>query len=169
MDTRPKLKLTLSPFDKVLESLGKIFLVVMLGLTVYIFIKLPAVIPIHFNGSGWPDRYGKKALMLLLPVLGTIIYLALGQINKYPEVFNYTKKITNENAERQYTMSTRMIRFLKIAIVFIFTMVILFTYLTTLGVAKGLGAWFLPVVFGLMVIPTVVFIVKSLTEKNSLG
>jgi uncharacterized membrane protein len=169
METRPKLKLALSPFDRGIESLSKGLLLLMLGLTVYIFIKLPAIIPVHFGDNGQPDKYGKKGLILILPILATLIYFGLTQISKYPEVFNYFRKITNENAERQYTISTRMIRFLKIAILVVFTLVIFSTYLITTGVTSGIGSWFLPFVLGLIVIPTIVFIIQALTAKNSPG
>ena len=52
METRSRIKLRLSPFDNKLELISKIFLVVMWGLTIYIFFKLPTIIPIHFSASG---------------------------------------------------------------------------------------------------------------------
>ena len=58
METRPKIKLTLSPLDSKLELTSKILLVVMWALTLYTFFKLPTTIPTHFNASGQANDYG---------------------------------------------------------------------------------------------------------------
>ena len=164
MEARPKIKLNLSQLDHRLELAAKIFLVVLWGLTVYTFFKLPATIPVHFNASGQADSYGNKLTLLILPVLATIIYFGLTQLNKYPHIFNYMTKITEDNAQRQYGIATRMLRFLKLAILIIFSAIILFTYLTTTGIANGLGVWFLPVTFVLLLVPTIVSISQSLKK-----
>jgi hypothetical protein len=48
-------------------------------------------------------------------------------LNRYPYLFNYPIAINSENALRQYTNSTRMIRYLKLSVVTIFTLIVLFT------------------------------------------
>lgn len=167
METRPKLKINLSQRDKILEFTGKIFLVAMWVLTLYTFLKLPTTIPTHFNASGQADDYGSKLKLLVLPILATIIYFGLTELNKYPHIFNYMIKITEDNAHRQYTIATRMLRYLKLAILLIFSLIILFTYLTTMGVTKGLGFWFLPLTLGLLFIPTIASIVQSFKRENN--
>ena len=169
METRPKIKLILSTLDKNLELTSKIFLVVMWGLTFYTFLKLPTTIPIHFNASGQADNYGNKLTLFILPILATIIYFGLTQLNKYPHIFNYMTKITEDNAQKQYTIATRMLRFLKMSIIVIFSLIILFTYLTTIGVTNGLGFWFLPLTFGLLLIPTIISISQSFKKKNNVA
>jgi len=165
METRPKIKLTLSPLDNKLELTGKIFLVFMWGLTVYALLKLPTTIPIHFNASGQADGYGNKITLLIMPVLATMLYFGLTQLNKYPHIFNYMTRIAEDNAEKQYTIATRMLRFLKLAILVIFSFIILFTYLTTIGMTSGLGFWFLPLMSGLLLIPTITGIIQSLKKE----
>jgi uncharacterized membrane protein len=169
MGTKPKIKLTLSKFDKNLELTSKIFLVVMWCLTLYTFLKLPMTIPIHFNAAGQANNYGNKMTLLILPVLATIIYLGLTQLNKYPHIFNYMTKINEGNAEKQYAMATRMLRFLKLSILLIFSLIILFTYLTIIGVTNGLGFWFLPLTYGLLLIPTIISISQALKKKNNIS
>jgi len=169
MQARPKIKLNLSPLDKALEMTSKVFLVVMWGLTLYAFLKLPTTIPTHFNASGQANSYGNKVTLLILPVLATIIYLVLTQLNKFPHIFNYITRITKDNAQRQYTIATRLYRFLKLAILVILTSIILFTYLTTIGVTNGLGFWFLPLAEGLLLIPTIIGIIKSLRKKSNMA
>jgi hypothetical protein len=91
--------------------------------------------------------------------------LGLTALNRHPAVLNYVVDITPENAERQYRLATRMLRFLKLSIALIFAVVILFTYLTTKGQMNGLGAWFLPVVISFVIIPTRYYIFASLRIK----
>ena len=169
METRPKLKLTLSLLDNKLELTSKIFLVAMWALTLYTFLKLPTTIPTHFNASGQADDYGNKLTLLILPILATIIYFGLTQLNKYPHIFNYMTKITDDNAQKQYTIATRMLRFLKLSILLIFSLIILFTYLTSIGVTNGLGFWFLPLTFGLLLTPTIISICQSFKKKNNVS
>ena len=166
METRPKIKLTLSPLDTKLELTGKLFLVVMWGLTLYTFLKMPPTIPIHFNVSGKADGYGNKMTVLILPILATIIYVGFTALNKHPYLFNYMTTITDQNAEKQYTIATRMLRKVKLAILVIFSLIILFIYFTTTGVTDGLGSWFLPFTLGLIMTPTVIAISQSLNKKN---
>ncbi len=166
IEARPKSKLSLSPLDTLLETTCKVFLVVMWVLTLYAFLKLPTTTPTHFNASGQTDGYGNKATLVILSVLATIIYFVLTQLNKFPHIFNYMTKITEDNAQRQYTIATRVYRFLKLAILVIFSSIILFTYLTTIGVSNGLGFWFLPLTEGLLLIPTIIGIIKSFKNHN---
>ena len=166
METRPRIKLTLSPFDKTLEWAGKVLLLLMWGLTIFALCTLPDIIPIHFNAAGQADNHGNKITLLVLPVLGTILYFGMTELNKYPHIFNYLTQITADNAERQYSMETRMLRFLKSAILLIFSMIILLTYLAATGSVNGLGAWFLPVILGIILLPTIILIIQSQTKKK---
>ena len=169
MEPRPKLKLTLSPLDNTLELTSKIFLFFMWSLTLYIFIKLPTTIPIHFNALGKADNYGNKMTLLILPLIATIIYFAITRLNKQPHILNYMTTITKENAKKEYTGATRFLRFLKLVILLIFSLIILLTSLTSNGVTDGLGFWFLPMTFGLLLIPTVISISQSFKKKNNVA
>jgi uncharacterized membrane protein len=164
MENRPRIKLKLSSLDKTLEITSKVFLIVLWGLTLFAFLKSPMSIPTHFNASGKADVYGNKMTLLILPILATIIYFGLTRLNKYPHIFNYLKKITVDNAERQYSIATRLMRCMKLAILLIFSLIILFSYLTTIGAANGLGFWFLPLTEGLLTIPPVIAIIESLKK-----
>ena len=169
METRPRIKLNLSPLDYKLELTSKMFLVVIWGLTIYTYSKLPTKIPTHFNASGQANDYGNKLTLLILPILSTTIYLGLTQLNKYPHIFNYMTEINEVNAEKQYTIATKMLRSLKLVIQIIISFDILFTYLTTIGVTNGLGFWLLPLTFGLLLIPIIISISQSFEKKNNVA
>ncbi len=161
MINRPKLKLNLTTTDKVIELFGWICLIGIWILTSSNYYSLPETIPIHYNGTGEADGFGKKWNILTLPIVSSTLFIGLTILNKYPHVFNYPSTITQENALRQYTNATRLIRFLKLVIVIIFGLIVFKTIQNANGNADGLGAWFLPLTFGLMFIPMIYYLIKS--------
>ncbi len=97
-----------------------------------------------------------------MPIIATLLYFGLTKLNQHPHTFNYINSITEDNAEQQYTIMTRMLRILKIALLIIFSYIILFTYLTTIGFTNGLGVGFLPFTLGVALIPIIFYIRQSL-------
>ncbi len=161
MENRPKVNVSLSPLDKILESVGKLLIIIIWGLTLFVYFKLPTIIPTHFNAAGQPDGHGNKLTILILPIIATLLYFGLSKLNQFPQSFNYITTITEENAEKQFTIATRMLRILKISLLIIFSHIILFTYLTTIGITNGLGVGFLPFTLGLALIPIIFYIRQS--------
>ena len=162
---RPKLQIPLQPVDYILEVLAFLGLIFLFGSSAFYYSQLPEQIPTHFGPNGAPDGFGSKTTLWLLPVIGLLIYSFMTVINRRPEGFNYLVKITPENAERQYTMATRMLRRLKTFVV------LLFAYLVwrTIGIANeeahGLGWWLLPVVLGATMGTTFFYIFRSTARK----
>jgi uncharacterized membrane protein len=165
MNTRPKLSITLMPIDKAIEMLGWLTFVTLWVLTVFNYSSLPDIIPTHFNAAGHADSYGSKGTIFILPIIGTIIFIGLSILNMFPQIFNYPTNITDENALRQYTNATRMIRYLKFAIALIFSVIVFMTSQAAEDKSKGLGIWFLPVMLALIFIPLVFFIIKLVKSK----
>lgn len=169
MNTRPKIKIKLTRFDKVLEIGGLILLVIMWGFTIVNYFKSPETVPIHYDSSGNINGYGSKSTLLFLALIPTILFWGLTQLNKYPHVFNYITKITVDNAESQYTSATRMIRILKVSFVLMFTIETLSAFFTIIGITKGLGVWFLPLTIILLVLPIIFAIIQPFKKKNSVA
>jgi len=155
--SRPKIKLQLSFSDKIFELIGWILLTALWIFTIVNYYTLPKTIPIHFDFSGNPDRYGDKSNMLVLAIIPTVLFFAMTILNKYPHIFNYPVKITPENAPRQYSLATRMIRYLKIIIVLIFGVISIQTTRNALGEINGIGTWILSLVITLSFIPVIYF------------
>ena len=165
MGNKPKIKLDITNTDKIIEFIGWILLIGTWILTVLSFSDLPESIPTHFNGAGEADGFGEKSNIYTLPIIGTILFIGMTMLNKNPHIFNYPEAITNENALSQYYNTTRMIRILKLIIVFIFGLILIMTLQYTNGYADGLGTWFLPFTIGLFTIPTLYFLIKSIKIK----
>lgn len=157
---RPKIKPALTSADKALEYIGWVILSATWIYTLIQFTSLPETIPIHFNGAGEPDNFGNKESILALPAISTAIFIGFTHLNRFPHIFNYTEKITAENARFHYTQATKLMRYLKLAIVFIFSYMIYQTIQTAKGEADGLGGWFLPFVLVLLLAPLGLYLIK---------
>ena len=166
VEERPKIKLELTAADKIFEIIGWLLIIVIWGLTIANYSNLPETIPTHYNGAGQADGFGGKATILTLPIIATILFIGLTVLNQFPHVFNYPTNITQDNAFRQYTNATRLIRYLKLVVVFIFVLIVYKTIQHANGKADGLGVWFLPMTMGLIFIPLIYFVIKSFKTKQ---
>ncbi|MBS1765702.1 MAG: DUF1648 domain-containing protein [Bacteroidetes bacterium] len=161
MNERPKIKLELTTIDKTFEILGWTSIIAIWVLIVVNYTNLPDTIPIHYNGAGQADGFGGKGNILTLPLIATVLFVGLTILNKFPHVFNYPTNITTDNALKQYTIATRLIRYLKFIIVVIFGLIALQRIRNVNGQTSGLGVWFLPLTLGLIFIPMTYFMIKS--------
>lgn len=167
MGERPKVKLDLTNTDKVIEFTGLALLIGIWILAILSFSDLPESIPTHYKGAGEVDGFGERTNIFVLPIIGTILFIGLTLLNKNPHIFNYPKTITDENALNQYSNATRMIRVLKLIIVFVFGLILVRTLQNTNGNADGIGTWFLPLTIGLFIIPTLYFLIKSMKINSN--
>jgi len=163
METRPRIKLKLANSDIIVEILCFTLIITLWVLTILNYKDLPEIIPIHYNAKGEADGFGEKSTIFTLPLVATILFIALTILNKYPHIFNYATTITNENALKQYTIATKMIRFLKLVICIIFCS-IAFMAIRNADSDEGLGNWFLPSTIALIFIPLTYFFIKSVND-----
>jgi uncharacterized membrane protein len=162
---RPNIKLPLTIFDKSVEVIGLIFLFFFWGFNWFHYSALPDVIPTHFGAGGEPDGFGSKVSILGLPVVGTILYLALSVFSRYPHKMNYSVAITEANAAVQYRIMTRMLRVLKVFLLLIFWALDYKTIQVALHWPDILGKWFLFLLFVLLFGPLFYFLIQL--SKNS--
>lgn len=121
---RPKHKLPMTVMDRVAELISA---VVLLTATTFFLIGYSAIsdsIPMQYDFSGNVSRMGSKSELLLLLGVLIVIYAGLTVLQRYPHVYNYLVEITEENAERQYSLAVRMIRWLKLMMVSLFSMIL---------------------------------------------
>ena len=164
-EERPKLKIQLSPMDQVLELLGWGALLALWVWTGTSYSSLPDSIPTHFNAAGEADGFGRKASIVGLPVIGTLLYIGLTLLNRVPHIFNFPTPVTQDNALPQYTNATRMIRCLKLILVLVFAGISFKTIQQANGTGEGLGLWFLPLTLVLIFVPLIHFVIKSFQTK----
>ena len=164
-EERPKLKIQLSPMDQVLELLGWGVLLALWVWTGTSYSSLPDSIPTHFNAAGEADGFGRKASIVGLPLIATLLYIGLTLLNRVPHIFNFPTPVTPDNALRQYTNATRMIRYLKLILVLVFAGISFQTIQQANGTGEGLGLWFLPLTLVLIFVPLIYFVSKSFQTK----
>lgn len=165
MKERPRLNLELTQADKSVEIIGWLLIFAIWGLTILSYQNLPDTIPTHYNGAGVADGFGDKWRIWTLPLIATVLFFGLTILNKFPHIFNYPTAITEENALKQYTNATRLIRYLKVIIAVIFGLIAFLTIRHANGQTDGLGVWFLPLTMGLIFMPLIYFLIKSIKTK----
>ncbi len=163
---RPKIKLIPTNADMLVELLGWIVLLTIWGWTFTYYSSLPDTIPTHFNAAGEADGFGTKVSLIALPVIATLLFIGLTVLNRYPHIFNYPTSITQDNALRQYTLGTRILRYLKLVLVLVFGGIEFMTIQNATGKGAGLGAWFLPLTLVLVFLPLIYFVVKSVQANK---
>ena len=160
-ENRPLIKIEWTPIDWILEGIAILGLLTILGTAVYNFPKLPKTIPTHFNAAGQPDGYGDKSFFWTVPCIALFLYLLLTLINLVPHKLDYPVKITPLNASKQYTMGTRLIRYLKMILIWLFFSINYSIIQSISHTGQGLGLWFLPVFLGFIFIPMIVYFIFS--------
>jgi uncharacterized membrane protein len=128
--------------------------------------NLPATVPTHYNLAGKVDSYGSKMSLFLLPLLSFGMYVGLTYLNRFPHIFNYLTDITSDNARRQYTVATRMIRYLKFGLVIVFGYIQFMTFEIASGSSDALKWWFFPLVFIITLASLIYFVIASLKSDR---
>jgi uncharacterized membrane protein len=165
MEKRPFLKVELSTSDKMIELAGWFCLACLWIICLAAYDELPEIIPTHFNISMEVNDYGSKMTILFLPVIATLAFLGLTELNRHPHIFNFPVKITSENALYQYTNATRMLRCLKLIIAFVSGLAVLLIYQAASGKTEWMGSWLMMVVLGVIILPLIYFIIKALNRR----
>ena len=145
MSKRIRIVTSLKPTDYAVEGLGWGLLLLAFILAIYGYVVLPETVPTHFNFKGQPDAYGSKISLLYVPIISLILTAGMTWLNRYPEIFNYPVKITEENAEKQYKNAQTAIRWLKVAVNVIFLLVTWAIFVSANSSVSKQLAWLLPI------------------------
>lgn len=141
---QPIIKLSQEPIDTYLLVLTVIGLFILFGLPLLQYDSLPDKIPAHYDATGKIDRYGDKNEIWALPLIGFLLTGFLFGVSRFPHIFNYPVKITNENAALQYKKATRLLKVLGVVIVFALSFIVHITIQNAKGPAQGMPIYFLP-------------------------
>lgn len=168
-EARPQLTIIRTPVDNAVDLIGWLLLAGLWAIPLFTYPDLPASIPTHFNGAGQADSYGRKETILILPAVATLLLTGMSVLNRFPHLFNYPAPITAENARRHYTNATRLIRYLKVTVALVFSLIVFRTVQTATDRAEGLGRWFLPLALALIFLPILMFMVKSFNRRDAVN
>ncbi len=110
--------------------------------------QFPETVPSHFGPSGRPDGWGSRIHLVLLPMVGLVISTVMSGVRRFPHLFNYPVRITEENQARQQALALGMIDRLRVLVAVMLGYVSIQQMRTALGITDGLGTWFLYFVLG---------------------
>jgi uncharacterized membrane protein len=165
-EIRPILKLKLTKTDYLLEAAVFIGLAAICILAITAYQSLPEIIPTHYGIKGQADDWGSKATIFILPVISLVLIIGMSVLSRFPHIFNYPVKVTEENAWQLYSRGTLLMRIIKVLIVILF----LFIEWRICDVPENnqLPIWFLPVV---LIIPVILPVIMAfiMTGKTLSG
>lgn len=96
---RPWLKIECNKTDQLIEALTLISFVFSFAFIGYYYSELRDRVPAHFGWDGELNRYDEKSMIWLIPMLLSAICFGIYKLNKHPYLYNYTVKITLQNAK----------------------------------------------------------------------
>jgi len=161
---RPKITVPYEQIDILVELMNICLLLLIWGYAIVEYAKLPDTIAIHFNAQGVADGHGNKMMLWLMPALATFIFFVMFIINKFPHVHNYMVNITEENALKNYRLSTRVLRLVNLYCLLLFAAI---TY-EIISMSKGNESTFFVngfIIFSLIV-PILIVIVAIYYQKK---
>ena len=136
---RPRTEVPASRLDRVLEALSTAGVLSSIALLVAVWSKLPERVPTHFGMSGAPDGWGSRTALLLFVIAPFVVHVGLTVLSRVPWAYNYPVKVTEENAERLYTIGRRFMGLLRTEIVWMFVVLGWLTIRVALKQAGGVG------------------------------
>lgn len=117
--------------------------------------SLPERIPVHFNAAGEVDRYGNAIELLILPVIGILVGVAMEALERHPELHNYPARLNDSNRANFYLNSRKILNLTKNMIFIIFSIIILEMMSVAISKTALFGGWLLPVILILALGPMV--------------
>ncbi len=163
---QPKINLSPDPLDRYLMGITIFFGVFLIGLPLLNYGELPAEIPVHFGLDRKADRYGSKAEIWVLPIIGFLLVVFLRWLMTIPHTFNYGVKITEQNAADQYRIGVRLMGVLSAIITVAFAYITYGVIQAAKGIATGLNTYFLPVLLGTIFITIGYFLSQSFKKEK---
>ncbi|NND06836.1 MAG: DUF1648 domain-containing protein [Saprospiraceae bacterium] len=164
---RPRLAIRWDKMDWILEFLALVGLFLAITQPIYHLTLIPDTVPQHFNMQGDADDFGRKWVIWFLVALGIFAHLGMTVINRYPHKFNYSRAITSENAQHQYTLATKLLRSIKVILVWSLAYIIGAVIQTALETSDGLNSAFVSTLLGAIVIISTSFLYASSRKESA--
>ena len=112
--------------------------------------SLPDEVPKTFGFSGKPGALGSRSVLLVLPGVGILVYIALTVVSRLTRLHNFPIEVTPENASELYAFSRRLLNLSKLALIATFGYIEWKMLQTARGNAEGLAPWFMPILIAVM-------------------
>ena len=116
----PKMSMPMSKLELFGQFLSVMGLVYAFVTFFTMFDTLPDRIPIHFDFSGNINGWGTKSGLIALPFVGLGIFILFTVLERFPQTYNISVKVTEENAPRLYILARASMVFLKALLIWMF-------------------------------------------------
>ncbi|MDB5202832.1 MAG: hypothetical protein JWQ27_2241 [Ferruginibacter sp.] len=133
---------------------------------IYIHQQLPSRIPVHFALNGEPDRMGSRDTIWILCGIATMLFVLLTLISQYPQSFNYPAKITQDNKVYQHQLAVQLMCRLNISILLVFIFCLIEIKIAAKKKSLPFHGWELQLILALVFLPTILYLVKSLRNRQ---
>lgn len=164
-EKRPKITVPQNSTDLWIDRFSfLLFFIIWLSVFVY-YPDLPNEIPTHFNGRGQADAFGSKQSIWILMGVFSSIFIGIYILNKYPHLHNYTVKITEENALKNYRFSTRVLRVVNFLNLLLLAYILKSMMTPYEKQSTAFGGWFLPTIM----IGSLVLIIYIFVKANKIN
>ncbi len=107
-------------WQKLLEVLGAAVFIAFAIYAVTSWSAIPEQIPAHYNIPGEVDRWGNKAELLILPIIGGVFYLLLTVVSLFPKIWNVPTARNPENKAAVYSTAKTLLIVLKVEMISLF-------------------------------------------------
>lgn len=164
----PIVSISKTTYEKILDVTAMVLWVATYSCIFFFWNHIPDRIPVHFNVSGEPNRWGKRESILIPSIIGTFVYLLLYMLSWFPHVHNYPVEITKENARKMYMTSRKMLSTINFVLTVLISIGLLAT--VTAGYSSAhLILWFLLVLIVSIMSVIIYYICKFVRLMNDEG
>lgn len=152
-----------------LKLLTLLALVVPVILLLRAWSSLPESVPVHFDASGTPDRFGPKGSLWILHWVSFGMWLMFTAIQALPlRSINLPVKVTPENAAHVQRVSARALSGVKFVMVLVLALIGQQTLKAAVGDDSGLSVW-LMLLATLGPLPVLIWLVVAAGRKPTTG
>lgn len=163
---RPTLKIEVSKKYKTIEILAVVILAVVTIYSLLNYKLLPQIVPTHFGFDGSPNSFGDKKIFLSLILISVILVCSTLTLSRFPHIFNYPVKITENNYISLYTLASGFMIVLSLELSLIFSIIQFYV----INFSLGKLVLFLPLLLSLsifcLLFTVIYFIYKSIKLKD---
>ena len=141
-------------------------ILILLGATLFIALRwgsIPAEIPTRFDGAGQPEELSPKSALWMMLGVGWLMYVLMSVIARSPALWKNNGGFVRVSAVRIGGKTMLEPNWLSLDLVSL-DVALLFSYLSVCSaLSRPLGAWFMPVFFGVLLLS---YVVPSVLMKN---
>ena len=154
--------------DRLLELIGILALVFMIGMPILYYGELPDIIPRQFGFDGVPDGEGSKSVIWWVLLIGMLMYAALLLLERF---IRKNQKILQDEItdelEGQRIIMVQWLQFIRLFLTCLFAYMIYALISTANGQIDGFHPFFIPIVIGVILGSTLYFMYMAIQNSRT--